>query len=132
MPSAVPVPRREAKTSGDRFLAGLCIHDRPPEVEERLAPGHWKSGLIKGALTYPLGWRYAGGAHQLVTVPFWIGDAGAQAALSRFSHVLTRIEAPKRLSSVPGGSGPLISTFLHLVIKTACNFGSKCIRGKIE
>jgi IS30 family transposase len=33
----------------ERYPVELSIHLRPPEVEDRLIPGHWKSDLIMGA-----------------------------------------------------------------------------------
>lgn len=73
------------------------IPDRPPEVDERLVPGHWEGDLIKGAFN-----RSAIGTlverTTLFTVLSRMEDAGAEAAVSGFSHVLNRIESQKRLS----------------------------------
>lgn len=43
--------RRRTVSSGrrERYPADLSIHLRPPEVEDRLIPGHWESDLIMGA-----------------------------------------------------------------------------------
>ena len=75
----------------------VSIHDRPPEIEERLVPGHWEGDLIKGAYN-----RSAVGTlverTTLFTVLSRMDDASAEAALSGFSHVLNRIEAQQRLS----------------------------------
>ncbi len=114
-PSAAPV--RAAKTDRSRYNScsadsrprargedrrgwipdRVSIRDRPPAVEERLIPGHWEGDLIKGAYN-----RSAVGTlverTTLFTVLSKMDDAGAEAALSGFSHVLNRIEAQKRLS----------------------------------
>jgi IS30 family transposase len=75
----------------------VSIHERPPEVEERLVPGHWEGDLIKGAYN-----RSAVGTlverTTLFTVLSKMDDASAESALSGFSRVLKRIEAQKRLS----------------------------------
>jgi IS30 family transposase len=75
----------------------VSIHDRPPEIEERLIPGHWEGDLIKGAYN-----RSAVGTlverTTLFTVLSRMDDASAESALSGFSHVLNRIEAQTRLS----------------------------------
>jgi IS30 family transposase len=75
----------------------VSIHDRPPEIEERLVPGHWEGDLIKGACN-----RSSVGTlverTTLFTVLSKMRDASAEAALSGFSHVLNRIEAQTRLS----------------------------------
>jgi IS30 family transposase len=90
-------PRARGEDRRGRIPDMVSIHDRPPEVEERLVPGHWEGDLIKGAHN-----RSAVGTlverTTLFTVLSRMDNASAEAALSGFSHVLNRIEAQKRLS----------------------------------
>lgn len=90
-------PRARGEDRRGRIPDRVSIHDRPPEVEERLIPGHWEGDLIKGAYN-----RSAVGTlverTTLFTVLSKMDNASAEAVLSGFSHVLNRIEAQKRLS----------------------------------
>lgn len=90
-------PRARGDDRRGRIPDMVSIHDRPPEVEERLIPGHWEGDLIKGAQN-----RSAVGTllerTTLFTVLSRMDNARAEAALSGFSHVLNRIEAQQRLS----------------------------------
>ncbi len=85
-------PRARGEDRRGRIPNMVSIHDRPPEVEERLIPGHWEGDLIKGAQN-----RSAVGTlvehTTLFTVLSRMENASAEAALSGFSHVLNRIEA---------------------------------------
>jgi IS30 family transposase len=93
--------KRRPRSRGDdrrgQIPDRVSIHDRPPEVDGRLIPGHWEGGLIKGK-----GNRSAVGAiverATLFTVLAKMETASAESALQGFSHVLNRIEAQKRLS----------------------------------
>ena len=73
------------------------IHLRPPEIDERVIPGHWEGDLIKGA-------RNASSIGTLVerTTLFVtlakMKDATADAAVTAFGSVLNRIDAQQRLS----------------------------------
>jgi len=90
-------PRTRGKDRRGRIPDMISIHDRPPEVEERLIPGHWEGDLIKGAQN-----RSAVGTlverTSLFTVLSRMDNASAEAALGGFSHVLNRIGAQVRLS----------------------------------
>lgn len=90
-------PRARGEDRRGRIPDMVSIHDRPPDIEERLIPGHWEGDLIKGAHN-----RSAVGTlverSTLFTVLSRMDNASAEAALSGFSHVLNRIEAQKRLS----------------------------------
>jgi IS30 family transposase len=90
-------PRARGEDRRGRIPDMVSIHDRPPEVDERLVPGHWVGDLIKGAFN-----RSAIGTlverTTLFTVLSRMEDAGAESALSGFSYVLSRIESQKRLS----------------------------------
>ena len=90
-------PRARGEDRRGKIPEMVSIHDRPPEVAERLVPGHWEGDLIKGAHN-----RSAVGTlverTTLFTVLSRMSDASAEAALEGFSHVLNRIAAQKRLS----------------------------------
>ncbi len=90
-------PRARGEDRRGQIPGMVSIHDRPPEVAERLVPGHWEGDLIKGAHN-----RSAVGTlverTTLFTVLSKMKDASAEAALEGFSHVLGRIQAQQRLS----------------------------------
>lgn len=75
----------------------VSIHDRPPEIDERLVPGHWEGDLIKGAHN-----KSSVGTlverTTLFTVLAQMDDAKTVTAVKSFGQVLNRIEAQKRLS----------------------------------
>jgi IS30 family transposase len=75
----------------------VSIHVRPPEVDDRVMPGHWEGDLIKGA-----GNRSAVGVlvertSRLVLLAK-MEDATAASALAGFSQKLNSIAAPMRQS----------------------------------
>ena len=90
-------PRARGTDRRGQIPGMVSIHDRPPEIEERLVPGHWEGDLIKGAYN-----RSAVGTlverTTLFTVLARMDNASAEAAVQGFGHVLERIEAQKRLS----------------------------------
>jgi IS30 family transposase len=90
--------RRRSRGSRQGVVTNMTsIHLRPPEIDERVIPGHWEGDLIKGA-------HNASAVGTLVerTTLFVVlakmKDASAEAAVEGFSAVLKRIDAQKRLS----------------------------------
>ncbi len=88
---------REGMTGGDGFLTWSALHDRPPEIEEWLIPGHWEGDLIKGAHNCSAVGTLVERT-TLFTVLSRMDNASAEVSLSGFRPVLNRIEAQRRLS----------------------------------
>jgi len=90
-------PRARGEDRRGQIPGMVSIHERPPEVDERLVPGHWEGDLIKGK-----GNRTSVGTiverTTLFTVLAKMEKATAASAVNGFSHVLNRIEGQKRLS----------------------------------
>ena len=75
----------------------VSIHLRPPEVDERIIPGHWEGYLIKGARNVSAIGTLVERTSLFVTLAKMDG-ASADAAVTGFSTVLNRIDAQRRLS----------------------------------
>ena len=90
-------PRTRGEDRRGQIPDMVSIHERPPEIEERLVPGHWEGDLIKGAHN-----RSSVGTlverTTLFTVLAKMEDAPTASAIKGFGHVLNRIEAQKRIS----------------------------------
>lgn len=90
-------PRTRGEDRRGKIPGMVSIHDRPPEIDERLVPGHWEGDFIKGAFN-----RTSVGTlverTTLFTVLAKMDTASAESAVTGFGYVLNRIEVQKRLS----------------------------------
>ena len=75
----------------------ISIHQRPPEIDERLIPGHWEGDLIKGARNASSIGTLVERTSLFVTL-VKMADATAETTVTAFGSVLNRIDAQKRLS----------------------------------
>ena len=90
-------PRARGEDRRGKIPNMVSIHDRPPEVDERLVPGHWEGDLIKGARNASSVGTLVERTNLFVTL-VKMDSASAEDAQKGFAHVLNRIDAQKRLS----------------------------------
>ena len=91
------LPRTRGEDRRGQIPDMVNIRDRPPEVDERLVPGHWEGDLIKGAFNHSSIVTLVEKT-TLITVLTKMPTASAESAVDGFAHVLNRIETQKRLS----------------------------------
>lgn len=88
-------PRSRGADRRGKIVDMQSIHIRPPEVEDRVIPGHWEGDLIKGA-----GNRSSVGTLVERTTRFVIlakmDNAGTQSVVDSFAAVLNRQPAAMR------------------------------------
>lgn len=75
----------------------VSIHLRPPEVNDRLMPGHWEGDLIKGAANASAVGVLVERSSRMILL-CKMPDASAQSALAAFTYKLNAIAQPLRLS----------------------------------
>ena len=73
------------------------IHLRPPEIDERVIPGHWEGDLIKGARNASAVGTLVERTTLFVTLAK-VENSSAEAAVVGFGTVLNRIDVQRRLS----------------------------------
>jgi transposase, IS30 family len=73
----------------------VSIHVRPPEVEDRLIPGHWEGDLLKGAANRSAVGTLVERSSRLVLVASMTG-ATASAAVAGFSRLFTAVPDPMK------------------------------------
>lgn len=88
-------PRLGGQDRRGRLPEMLSIHVRPPEVEDRVMPGHWEGDLIRGAGNKSAVGVLVERSTRLVLLAK-MEDATAESALQAFSAKLNSIAAPLR------------------------------------
>ena len=88
-------PRSRGQDRRGQIPDMLSLHVRPPEVEDRLVPGHWEGDLIKGAGNQSSVGTLVERTSRLVLLARMTA-ATAEAALEGFTEILNRVHAPMR------------------------------------
>ena len=90
-------PRARGEDRRGEITNIVSIHQRPPEVDNRVIPGHSEGDLIKGRGNASADGTLFERTSLFVTLAK-VADGGAQAAVEGFSTVLNRIDVQRRLS----------------------------------
>ena len=77
-------PRSRGQDRRGQIPDMMSLHVRPPEVEDRLVPGHWEGDLIKGARNQSSVGTLVERTSRLVLLAR-MTDATAEAALAGFT-----------------------------------------------
>lgn len=91
------LPRSRGTDRRGRLPEMMSIHVRPPEVDDRVMPGHWEGDFIKGAGNQSSVGVLVERSSRLVLLAK-MEDATAASALEGFTAKLNLIAAPLRLS----------------------------------
>jgi IS30 family transposase len=90
-------PRARGEDRRGQIPDMVSIHVRPPEIDERVVPGHWEGDTIKGSGNASTVGTLVERTTLFVTLAK-LADGTANSAVTGFSRVLNRIDAQKRLS----------------------------------
>ena len=88
-------PRARGKDRRGAIPDMTSLHVRPPEIEDRLVPGHWEGDLIKGAFNRSSVGTLVERTSRLVLLAR-MEDATAEGALAGFTAALNRAHQPMR------------------------------------
>jgi IS30 family transposase len=88
-------PRSRGKDRRGRIADMASLHVRPPEIQDRLVPGHWEGDLIKGAGNRSSVGTLVERTSRLVLLAR-MDDATAEGALAAFTQTLNRVHGSMR------------------------------------
>jgi transposase, IS30 family len=113
------MPRTRGTDRRGQIPDMVSIHVRPPEIEDRLLPGHWEGDFIKGAGNQSSVGVLVERTSRLVLLAK-MEDASAESALAGFSAKLNSIVAPLR-QSLTYDQGKEMSRHKELACATGVN-----------
>lgn len=129
------MPRSRGTDRRAQIPEMLSIHVRPPEIDDRVMPGHWEGDFIRGAGNKSSVGVLVERASRLVLLAR-MEDATAAAALAGFTVKLNSIAAPMR-QSLTYDQGQEMSRLAELAANTGvrvyfCDPHSPWQRGTCE
>lgn len=129
------MPRTRGDDRRGQIPAMVSIHVRPPEVDDRVMPGHWEGDFIKGAGNQSSVGVLVERTSRLVLLAK-MQDATAASALAGFSAKLNAIAQPMR-QSLTYDQGKEMSRHADLALQTGvkvyfCDPHSPWQRGTCE